>query len=426
MRGVVFTGDREIELMEFPDPTPGAGEVVVEMKASGMCGSDLHQYRRPKSGGESIGGLPVNPNPVIGGHEPCGIVAAVGPGVSDEAGAGRPARHGAPLQGLHRVRPLPLGLVAAVPGRAGDGLRQQRPWRPRPLSEGAGLHGGAAARRAVVRCRRGDLLRHRHRLWRVAPAQHLGQRHDRACSARGRSGCRRRSSPRAMGARVIALDVSPERLERAKEFGAGETVNPRSNDPVGAIKDLTHGGAEFTLDTSSQPEGRIAAVRSAKVWGTICFVGERNNVTIDVSPDMLRKQLTIVASWTFSWQGQADCAQLRRRPQGRCRPPVHPPLEARPGRRGLSAVRHADHRQGRVLDVTLRNAPRFFGQHRQAAEIQEDKAKAPARETRSRRGHRCPATSRGPPLHRSGAGSMDPGLRRESRSAVEGGRVAGE
>src|SRR5260370_36265580 len=84
MRGVVFTGGREIELMEFPDPNPGPGEVVVEMKASGMCGSDLHQYRRPKSGGESIGGLPVNPNPVIGGHEPCGIVAAIGPEVSEK------------------------------------------------------------------------------------------------------------------------------------------------------------------------------------------------------------------------------------------------------------------------------------------------------------------------------------------------------
>ncbi len=72
MRGVVFTGEREIEMMEFPDPTPGPDEVVVEMKASGMCGSDLHQYRRPKSGGASIGGLPVNPDPVIGGHEPCG------------------------------------------------------------------------------------------------------------------------------------------------------------------------------------------------------------------------------------------------------------------------------------------------------------------------------------------------------------------
>ena len=48
MRGVVFTGERQLELMNFPDPTPGEGEVVLEMKASGMCGSDLHQYRRPQ------------------------------------------------------------------------------------------------------------------------------------------------------------------------------------------------------------------------------------------------------------------------------------------------------------------------------------------------------------------------------------------
>ena len=50
MRGVVFNGERELELMQFPDPTPDAHDVVIEMKASGMCGSDLHQYRRPKGG----------------------------------------------------------------------------------------------------------------------------------------------------------------------------------------------------------------------------------------------------------------------------------------------------------------------------------------------------------------------------------------
>ena len=44
--------------------------------------------------------------------------------------------------------------------------------------------------------------------------------------------------------------------------------------------------------------------------GTACFVGEGSSVTIDVSPDMLRKQLTIIASWTFSTVGQAECAQF--------------------------------------------------------------------------------------------------------------------
>ena len=77
MRGVVFTGERGLELMQFPDPTPDAHDVVIEMKASGMCGSDLHQYRRPK-GQPQATGIPMN---VIVGHEPCGVVIAVGSAV---------------------------------------------------------------------------------------------------------------------------------------------------------------------------------------------------------------------------------------------------------------------------------------------------------------------------------------------------------
>jgi threonine dehydrogenase-like Zn-dependent dehydrogenase len=116
---------------------------------------------------------------------------------------------------------------------------------------------------------------------------------------------------KAMGARVIALDVSAERLERAKEFGADAVVNPGSNDPVGAIRELTHGrGADVSLDTSGSSAGRIAAVRAVKVWGICCFVGEGGDVTIDVSPDLLRRQVTIVASWTFSSIGQEECARF--------------------------------------------------------------------------------------------------------------------
>jgi threonine dehydrogenase-like Zn-dependent dehydrogenase len=116
---------------------------------------------------------------------------------------------------------------------------------------------------------------------------------------------------KAMGAKVIALDISPQRLERAKAFGADAAVNPGSNDPVAAIRDLTHGRyADLTLDTSSNPEARLNAIRSTKVWGTMCFVGEGGDVHIDVSPHLLRRQLTLVASWTFSNIIQADCARF--------------------------------------------------------------------------------------------------------------------
>ncbi len=87
MRGVVFLGDRELELQEFPDPTPGPGEVVVEIKASGMCGSDLKFYRAAKDGGTAALGLGGDGSPVIAGHEPCGVVAAVGPGVDEPEAA---------------------------------------------------------------------------------------------------------------------------------------------------------------------------------------------------------------------------------------------------------------------------------------------------------------------------------------------------
>jgi threonine dehydrogenase-like Zn-dependent dehydrogenase len=113
-----------------------------------------------------------------------------------------------------------------------------------------------------------------------------------------------------MGARVIAVDIAAERRKLAQQFGAHEVLDPAA-DVVAAIRDLTHGeGAHKTLDASSSPEARAAAVRAVRSWGMACFVGERGQVTLDVSPDLLRRQVTLVGSWTFSKQGQAECAEF--------------------------------------------------------------------------------------------------------------------
>jgi threonine dehydrogenase-like Zn-dependent dehydrogenase len=114
-----------------------------------------------------------------------------------------------------------------------------------------------------------------------------------------------------MGARVIAVDTSAERRKLAQEFGAHDALDPAAGDVVAAIRALTHGeGAHKTLDASSAPDARAAAVRSVRSWGTVCFIGERGQVTLDVSPDLLRRQVTLVGSWTFSKQGQAECAEF--------------------------------------------------------------------------------------------------------------------
>ena len=311
MKGIVFTGGRELELMDFADPTPGPGEVVLEMKASGMCGSDLHQYRRPKGGtGGSVGGIPANTEPVIAGHEPCGVVAARGSGVSEREapiGARMMVHHYQGCTLCNHCRSGWAQLCQEVPvkvyGNNAHGGHAPYLRVPAntlvPLADELSFTAGAA-----ISCGTGTA-------WGALRRMNLSGNDTIAIYGQGPVGLSGTQLAKAMGARVIALDISPERLARAKEFGADEVVDPRSNDPVGAVKDLTHGrGADCTLDTSSSPEGRISAIRSAKVWGTMCFVGERNEVTIDVSPDVLRKQLTMIGSWTFSVIGQAECARF--------------------------------------------------------------------------------------------------------------------
>src|SRR5262249_33119613 len=113
----------------------------------------------------------------------------------------------------------------------------------------------------------------------------------------------------AMGARGSAVVIAAEHRNLAQQCGAREVLDPAVGDVVAAIRDLTHGeGAHKTLEASSAPNARAAAVRAVRSWGTACFVGERGQVTLDVSPDLLRRQVTLVGSWTFSKQGQAECA----------------------------------------------------------------------------------------------------------------------
>jgi threonine dehydrogenase-like Zn-dependent dehydrogenase len=309
MKAVVFPGERRVEFVEFPDPTPGPGEVVLEIKASGMCGSDLKFYRASKTGGAQALGLGKLEGPVIAGHEPCGVVAAVGPGVAPAQaplGARVMVHHYKGCGVCEHCRAGWAQLCRAgivVYGATGHGAHAPLMKVPAstlvPLPDALSFETGAA-----ISCGTGTAYGALRRI-------NLSGRDTVAIFGQGPVGLSATQLAAAMGARVIALDISPERLARAKEFGADATVDPRSNDPVGAVKELTHGiGAHLTLDTTGSPVARQAAVRSARTWGTVCFVGEGDSVTLDVSPDLLRKQLTLIGSWTFSCNGQADCADF--------------------------------------------------------------------------------------------------------------------
>jgi len=306
MRGIVFLGSRKLELREFPDPTPGPGEVVLAIKASGMCGSDFHAYRATGNAAASLG-LGGGGEPVIAGHEPCGVVHAVGAGVDPGLVGQRVMNHH--YKGCGRCKHCRGGwsqlcrggiTVYGVTGHGGHATYMKAPaFTLVPLPDALSFEEGAA-----VSCGTGTAYGALRRL-------DVSGRDTLAVFGQGPVGLSATLLGRAMGARIIAVDVSPERLALARDLGAEHTIDPRQTDPVRAIHDLTDGdGAECTMDCTGYPEPRAQAVRSADTWGRVAFVGEGNNVTLDVSKDMLRRQITLHASWTFSNTGQEECARF--------------------------------------------------------------------------------------------------------------------
>ena len=230
MHGVTFLGERKLELAEFPDPAPGPNDVVVEIKASGMCGSDLKFYRA--AGGRASLGLGKVSGPVIAGHEPCGVVAETGANIQDRA-----ARIGRRVMvhhysGCSACAHCLTGWSqmciegSVVYGVTGDGAHAPYMKVPAhtlvPLPDQLSFAAGAA-----ISCGTGTAYQALRRM-------NVSGRDTIAVIGQGPVGLSATQLAAHMGARVIALDVSPQRLARAKEFGADALINPALDDAVGS------------------------------------------------------------------------------------------------------------------------------------------------------------------------------------------------
>jgi threonine dehydrogenase-like Zn-dependent dehydrogenase len=299
MRGVVFLGDREVALEEFADPSPEPGEVVIAVRASGMCGSDLRPYRMPRASNSRY----------VSGHEPCGVVEDVGPGVREYQA----------LKGQRVLIHHYWGCGACKHCRIGYAQMCQRGSR----TMGFSAHGGNApyllapasalqplpdeltfAEGAAIACGTGTAYSALKRL-------DVSGRDTLAVFGQGPVGLAATQLATAMGARVIAVDPSAERRRLSMELGAEAVIDPETAAPVERIRELTRGeGADATLDCSGHPEARADCAKAARAWGRACFVGEHGTATFDMSPDVIHKQLTMYGSWTFSTVLMAECARF--------------------------------------------------------------------------------------------------------------------
>jgi S-(hydroxymethyl)mycothiol dehydrogenase len=263
-----------VETVDVQVPDPGPGEARVDVRACGVCHTDLH-YR---DGGIS------DAFPFLLGHEAAGVVDAVGPDVNGlhpgdvvvlnwraVCGTCRACRRGEPWycfathnagQPMTRPDGTPLTPALGIGAFAETTLvaaGQCTPVDPRVRPEVAGLLGcgvmaglGAALNTAAVR--RGESVA-------VIGCGGVG---DAAILGATLAGA----------GTVIAVDVDDRKLDWARGFGATHTVNSRADDPVTAIRDLTGGfGVDVAIEAVGTPETFRQAFYARDLAGRVVLVG---------------------------------------------------------------------------------------------------------------------------------------------------------
>lgn len=290
MRGVIFPGDRRAEVRDHPDPQPGPGEVVVRLKAAGLCGSDLHLYRQTAA--QRAG------NTTIPGHEPCGVVASLGAGVTNvEVGDRVSVYH---YRGCGHCKHCLGGNIMWCADRRGYGgpihgsdadliLTDARNCLPLPteLSFAVG---------AMMACNAGTAFSSIGKL-RPSGADSV------AIFGQGPVGLAGTLFAKARGARVIAIDPIAERRDLARHLGADETLDPTTSDPVKAIQGLTRGdGADCAYETSGSGAGQNGAVESLRLGGRAVFVGIGHQDKTLSPSQIIGRQLTLMGSFVLPIQ----------------------------------------------------------------------------------------------------------------------------
>ena len=107
---------------------------------------------------------------------------------------------------------------------------------------------------------------------------------------------------RFRGARVVVMESVPYRVERAKQMGAECVLQPEDSEALKKIKDLTSGkGVDCALDCSGSVQAERFCIDATRRRGMVGFIGEcSQELGIRVSPDLIRKGLTIIGSWHYN------------------------------------------------------------------------------------------------------------------------------
>jgi len=301
MRALLKTGPRvgDLELKDWPEPSPAPDEVKLKVAAAGICGTDIHIIK---------GEWPSRP-PVVLGHEFCGTVAEVGAQVrhfkpGDRVVASNPAqtcrecihcRAGNPFMCLHRVS---AGYM--IDGAFAEYLciREERchplpdnvSFRQAALGEPLSVAVHAAIERTTIHA--GDLV---------------------FVSGPGAVGLLTMLIAKLEGARVIVAGIAKDqaRLTLAKELGADVVVDASREDLLAIVRNLTHReGADLVYECSGAADSLDLCWEAVRREGTLAQVGiYPSRIETDLNK-VVMKELTVVGSFGYVWSSWRRAIQL--------------------------------------------------------------------------------------------------------------------
>jgi len=264
MRAAVLQEANVMTMERRPRPEPGPGEVLVRVRAVGVCGSDVHYYTHGR-----IGSFVVE-SPLVLGHEMAGTIAALGPGVTArDIGQRVAVEPGVPDRVCEFCRAGRYNLCPNVRFMATppvDGAFTEYVVMPAdfvyPLPDHVSLEEGAMIEPLAV----GVYAVHRSGL-------RAGQ--DVVVLGAGPIGLMTLQAARAAGAGAITVvDLDAHRLEVARALGATETVDAAREDAQEQVMALTGGrGVDVVFEAAGSPRTAALAVHLARRGGRVTMIG---------------------------------------------------------------------------------------------------------------------------------------------------------
>lgn len=287
MKKAVILGERRAELVEVPDPQPKADWALVKVHATAMC----TEYKAYLAGRKRD----------APGHEGAGEVVAVAQAGPVKVGDRVVIQPQYPdgtcplcLAGDHIYCENNYDFAAFVGSPEGSGTFAQYALAPAsrlwPIPEGVSYEQATMAIDGIGAT--------------FGAFQAIGvSAFDTVLiTGLGPVGLGGVVNARYRGARVIGVEIVPWRVERARQMGAEVVLDPRDAEILAKIRALTGGrGVDCAVDCSGTVAAERLCIDATRRRGKVAFVGEcTDELTIQVSPDLIRKGLTLIGSWHYN------------------------------------------------------------------------------------------------------------------------------